>query len=121
MATVDIDVVKLVRGVYTYTWTPLANGDDGGPIDPNKGAQIFADKTVHVYGNFGTGGTLVVQGSNDGTQWVTLNDHVGTAISLTALGLVAIAENPAYIRPFISAGTGVSLTCIISARGIFIR
>ena len=37
----------------------------------------WADRTIHVYGTFGVGGTVVLEGSNDGTNYVTLTDSNG--------------------------------------------
>lgn len=84
------------------TWEGFAtNGDVGSPF----GAPAYSDKTVHVKGNFGTGGTIVVEGSNDGVTYKTLTDPQGNALSFTAEGIELISESPLYIRPRLSAGT----------------
>ena len=64
----------------------------------------YNDRTVSVTGTFG--GTVSIQGSNDGTNWFTLTDNSGLALEFTAAGMKLIAEAPLYIRP--SAGSGVS-------------
>lgn len=84
----------------------------------------MAEKSVHVKGTFGAGGTVKLQGTNDGATTATfpaatvnqLNKPDGTNLSLTAEGLLQILENPAWIRPVISAGTGVSVTVLIVAK-----
>lgn len=103
----------LGRGLHQSKWTGLLNGDDGA-------AQLngsLPDKTVHVKGTFGTGGTIIIEGSNDGSTWKTLTDPQGTALSFTAEGMEAVQESPAYMRPRVTAGDGTTdLTCILIER-----
>ncbi len=76
------------------------------------------DRSVSVSGTFGVGGTLVIQGSNDGVNWYTLSDLQGSALSFTAAGLKGVAESPVWIRPFISGGDGTtSLDVYYVAKG----
>lgn len=96
-----------------YTWSGLLNTDDGAPVQ----MPDFADRTVQIQGATGTGGTVVIEGSVDGTNYVTLTDPQGNALSFTAVGRIeAIAEAVAYIRPRVTAGDGstsfvVSMLC----------
>lgn len=96
-------------------WETLTETNADGSLLKTPGRS---DKSVHVVGNFGIGGTCVIQGSNDGTNWVTLTDPQGNALSFTSTGLEMIAENPLYIRPFISAGTGVDLDVYLVAKRV---
>lgn len=87
------------------SWAALANGDDGTPY-PNVS---HADRNVSVKGTFGAGGTVVIEGSNDGgTTYNTLKDQAGAAISLTAQGEVQIRDLPGLIRPRVTAGDGTT-------------
>jgi hypothetical protein len=97
----------------TMTWTPLTetNADGTPAVDIGSGDRCF-----QATGTFGAGGTILLQGSLDGTNWYGLKDPAGAAISLTAAGLRQVLENPRYVRPFISAGTGVSITAILFTR-----
>ena len=90
--------------VHYAAWTPLANGDSGTPY----GMSGFADRTVQIGGTFGTGGTVVVEGTNDGTNYATLNDPQGVAISKTSAALVGVAQITKFIRPRVSAGDGTT-------------
>ena len=108
MATISIASTKLHRGSHQWLWETLTNGDVGGPLDTNQGSVSFADKTIHVVGTFGSNGTVVIEGSNDGTNWLTLNDPTGVALSFTATGLKTILENPKEIRPNVTAGDGTT-------------
>lgn len=85
-------------------WEALANGDTGAPID----YTAFPDRSVQIVGTFGVGGSVTIEGSNDGTNFVALTDPQGNAITKTAAGLEAIAELPRYIRPNVTAGDGTT-------------
>ena len=103
------------KGVTAYQWV-LVNGDDGLPLEVSS----FADKTVQVKGTFGSGGTIVIEGSNDaasGAIYATLNDPQGNALSITAAKIETILENPRILRPRVTAGDGdTSLTITVLVR-----
>jgi hypothetical protein len=101
-------------GAYTkLQWASLDQDDSGAP------AQIpeFANKTVQVLGTFGVGGSVTLQGSNDGgTTWFTLTDPQGNPLTFTAAGGEYVAETPEKIRPLVTAGDGTTdLTVIVVA------
>jgi hypothetical protein len=97
------------------TWSGLLNGDNGNAIEHAE----FADHTVQVLGTFGTGGTVSLQGSNDNANWVILSTFAGDPITFTAAGMAAVAENPRYVRPIVSAGDGsTDLTVILFGKRI---
>lgn len=94
--------------IIRYTWTMVTNGDTGAPM---PFAQ-WADKSVQFEGTFG-GGTIVWEGSNDGTNYQTLTDAQATAISKTAAGLEQVVEITLLARPRVSVGvTSVVVTCL---------
>lgn len=96
------------------TWSGLLNGDDGAALE--YGA--FTDRSIQFVGTFGTGGTIVLEGSNDGTNWVSLTDPQGNAISKTSASIEAISEATRYVRPRVTAGDGTtSLTALLFLRG----
>ena len=122
MATRAITTGKSGPGTYKATWTGLLNTDDGAPWSEDGGSSSFADKVAHVTGTFGVGGTVVIEGSNDGVNWAVLNDPTGVAIALNATSpLSGILENPLNIRPRVSAGDGTTnLTVVINGRTIIV-
>jgi hypothetical protein len=73
----------------------------------------YADRSVQVQGTFG-GATITIQGSNDGTNWHTLNDFEGDALSFTSAGLRMIAEPTAYIKPVTAGGSSSSVVITIA-------
>lgn len=100
--------------VMVVTWTPLTTTNQTG-----SALQLprNADKTVTITGTWGVGGSVTLQGSNDGTTWLSLTDPQGNAITKTADGIEAITENPLYIRPNCTAGDGTtSIKVIVAAR-----
>jgi hypothetical protein len=85
---------------HVISWTPLANGDSGEPVEM-PGSHV---RSVQIVGTFGTGGTIVFEGSNDGVNYVTLTDPQGNAISKTAAGIEQVQEATRFIRPRVTAG-----------------
>jgi hypothetical protein len=97
----------------TVQWTPLLNGDSGAPFQ----MPGFADRSVQIRGTFGVGGTVLVEGSNDGVNYATLNDAQGAALSKTSAALSQISQTTKLIRPRVSAGDGTtSITVTLLAR-----
>ncbi len=87
---------------HVVAWGTLGNGVSGTPL------QMIgsADRSVQVEGTFGAGGTVLIEGSNDGVNYRTLHDPGGTALSITSAGIVAVLEISAFVRPRVSAGDG---------------
>jgi len=112
-------------GMTILTWV-LANGDSGQPFE----SGLMTDVTAQVYGTFGTGGSLSMQGSNDprvvtdyaaGTstaQWFPIEDNLGNAWTKTAAGGDIVLQSPRFLRPICTAGDGTTaLTLILKAVG----
>lgn len=118
MATKPVTVTYAPNGAANgalVQWLLLTQTglDDGAPFE----GVDFADRTVQFDGTFGVGGSITLEGSNDGTNWFTLTDPQGNAITKTAAGLEVIEEGPRYIRPRVTAGDGTtSLNCRLWAR-----
>lgn len=88
-----------------YLWEDLNSTDDVGQAVP---LSRRSDRTIQVTGTPG-GATLVIEGSLDGTNYVTLSDLQGSALSFddTALGssqLEGVSELVTFIRPRITSG-----------------
>ena len=123
-------VTKVLAGyasdeVRIIEWGPLTTTDlDGAWID----LPLHRDISIHVYGTFGAGATVTIQGSNEvvasPTAPVTLNgaDQVGAApfplTYLTAGGnaIRQVLDAPVKVRPLLSGGDGTtSLTVALKA------
>jgi len=76
-------------------------------------------KSFQVEGTFGSA-TVICQGSNDGTNYETLHDLNGNAVSFTAAGLKSVEEVVRYVRPSASGGSGsqsVTVSMLMVKRG----
>ena len=91
------------------TWTGLANGDTGEALI----SFDHADMSAQLQGTFGTGGSVTLQGSNDGTNWYALTDPQGNAITKTAAGLEQVTEITKYVRPSVTAGDGTTALAVV--------
>lgn len=112
MATIPVSAVAIAKRTWKFVWAGLANGDVGAGIS----SSILADKTVQVNGTFGAGGTVSIQGSNNGgTTWGTVHDPGGTALTLTDGTLKTCLENPDMIRPSAVGDGSTSLTVTVIA------
>src|SRR5574343_264614 len=119
MATVKLQSENK-GNVQHVKWEGLTTGDYGQPWElPNH-----ADKTLSILGNFGSGATVTMQGSNvwvpdltSDTDWHTLTDTTETDIAATSKLGAQILQNYRWIRPKVTSGTSPSLNVLIcSAR-----
>ena len=85
-------------------WGNLVNGDEGDPFILSQ----YADRSVQIVGTFGTGGTVVLQGSNDGVAYTTLTDNQGNPLSFNTPKLVQIMEIVVGIKPVVIGGDGTT-------------
>ena len=104
----SVAFTRLISGVGDsdqVTWS-LGAGDTGKPYMMAN----YPDRTVHITGTFGS---VTLRGSNKAapddatsTDWFNLTDVQGSAITLTAAGGEVIAENPLWISPIATGGSG---------------
>ena len=113
--TAVVHVADEDMSVKRVKWLLMANGDSGASI--KFGA--WQDRTVQITGTFGTGGSVTIQGSNEGgTTWATLTDPLGNALTFTAAGMKQITELTYEIRPTVTAGdVTTSLNVWLAMRG----
>lgn len=100
-------VVTTEDQTETVVWTGLLNTDDGQAFQ----AFSFRDQSIQFSGTFGVGGSISLEGSNNGTTWFVLTDLQGSAITKTSASLEGVAEAVKFVRPRVTAGDGsTSLT-----------
>jgi hypothetical protein len=97
--------------VWVASWA-LGNADQGLQVSMSGAA----DRSVQIAGTFGAA-TVIVEGSNDGTNWTQLSDTGGTAISKTATFLGQIMQLTRYIRCSSSGGTGTAIVVTLLMKG----
>lgn len=107
-----VEVPTLYGKSSIVTWSPLATGDTGEPL---QGVGL-SDRSVQFTGTFG-GATVVLEGSNDGINYVTLTDPAGVALSFTSAGLKQLLQITRYMRPSVSGGAAVAIICNLLAVG----
>lgn len=100
------------RGIIV-TWANMGDDDTGAPFRQS----FYSDKSVQIVAAAFGSATLVIQGSNDGNNYVTLTDPQGSPLSFTSAGLKAVSELTEYIRPATSGGTSTDVTVVMMARG----
>jgi hypothetical protein len=100
-------------------WTGLDEDDTGDWIK----VPAHTDMTVHVYGTFGSGGSLSIQGSNElgaPTAPIIINDSrgEGNPMTFTSADIRQVLEAPYQIRPIVTAGEAAvtSLTVAVTFR-----
>ncbi len=107
MAVIPAEVSILnLGGVKLVTWADMQDGDTGEPVQISP----FPDRTVQATGD----GTVTVAGSNDGTNFGAVADPSGDPIALvgTTHDIAMIRENPLFVQPTCSGGTGTTVTLI---------
>lgn len=107
--------IQIVSGGFAKvkTWGGLTNGQTGEAIEEN----LWADRSIQVTGVFGAGGSLTVQGSNDGTNWSTLTDPQGNDLIFTTSKIETVIEICRYIRPVVTGDGSTNLTATLFMRG----
>jgi hypothetical protein len=106
-ATIDRDSVP---GAVLATWTGMTTGDVGAGVP----IAYAADLTGQNAGTIG-GSTTTWEGSNDNISWHPLTRRsVGGNMAFTVASVHTANENPAWIRPAVTGGTGVTVKCVLA-------
>jgi hypothetical protein len=113
---VTLPLLTDLDGVRVRRWSDMALNDDGQPIILTR----FNDRTIHVSGTFGSGGLVVMEGSNDGVEYLAMRDVFNNVISASTAKLITLTEVPVYVRPRVTGGDGTtSITLTVAAVGKF--
>lgn len=92
----ESDTAKLV----TWTGLKFTTADSGDPVQ----WVDCADRCVQVLGTFGVGGSLTIEGSNNGVDFLALSDPQGNPLTFTSSRIEQVLELPRYVRPRVTAG-----------------
>jgi hypothetical protein len=113
MATIQALWTTPVGGVSRAVFTPMTFSGTDVTADVLF-APEFSSKEVQVFGTFGAGGSVTVEGSLDGgTTWATLADVQGNALTFTAARLEKIQETTARLRARVTAGDGTTSLTVV--------
>src|SRR3990167_4946041 len=108
MATIAPTVTPVSENTYEFLYETLTTTNDRGAPIPER-FMDYADRSVQVFGTFGAGGNLRIEGSNDdGTTYAVLSDPQGNALNISAAKVESITEVTRLTRPFVSAGDGTT-------------
>lgn len=114
MATINGVDSQYAMSHRLRTWSALTTTNaDGNPI--NFASNGMGGVTFQVTGTWGAGGALVIEGSNDGTNYFTLTDQANAALTLSANALKTVRDTPLYIRPRVTAGDGTTNLVVVAA------
>lgn len=103
-----IQVALLSPDFPTWSNIPETTVGSGWQMRPDYRTAFFT-----ATGTFGSGGSVQLEGSNDGVNWFKLSPAALTAAgSFAALG---VTEVPKYIRPNVTAGDGTTSITVIGA------
>ena len=86
------------------TWNGMVVADTGLPFILSQ----YADRSVQSSGVFGSGGSVLVEGTNDSSVYAPLSDPQGNTLSMTTPKIETISEIVVAIRPRVSAGDGTT-------------
>lgn len=114
MATIIPTTIEDQVRAAAYRWTDYSTADTSTPIKVQNMQGLAG--SVQVTGTFGSA-TITLQASNDGTNFVTLKDSAGTAISFTAAGMAEFSTAALYLKPTSSGGTADNVTVTVILRG----
>ncbi len=96
-----------------HSYLAMATGDTTSPITLVN-AQV--EISVALSGTIG-GSTVTVKGTLDGTNWFTLDDAFGVAMSYTAIGILKpVGPSVVALRCEVAGGAGVSVNVYILVR-----
>jgi hypothetical protein len=93
-------------GGYNYTWTPITQADSGNAI---LLPAHFQDMSIQAFGTFG-GGTVELQGSMDGVNFIKIQDWANADIQMTTTKIFRMNNLPKFVKPVATAGAGMSVT-----------
>lgn len=108
MATIvhTTDALSALADGFSVTWAAITNGSQG---DAAGGPYVTA--SFQATGTFGAGGSIRMEGSNDGTNWFALSPTALTAAGIFAA--LGAAEHPRFIRPNVTAGDGTTAITVV--------
>lgn len=103
------------HAAHVITWAGMRVGDDGKPQEMTD----YADRSVQVFGTYGVGGAVRLEGSNDGAHWAVLSDPQGNELLLGEDSVRMVAEITRYVRPVIPSGdAATALTVALLVREV---
>jgi len=101
-------VVEVQGQAATVTWAGLTNGATGAA----QPYLAWTQASFQVSGTFGSGGSIKLQGSNDGSNWFDLSPTPLTSAGF--FGGLGANEKPLYVRPNVTAGDATTSLTVVA-------
>lgn len=108
MAIINPVIEQINERGMRATWPNMANGDVGAPISWTN----YMDRSVQVEGNFGAGGSVAIEGSNNATNFRGVSDLRGTALAINNARIEQLEDCVFQLRPNVTAGDGTTLLTV---------
>ena len=103
---------------FLTQWLNIPNGNTGTYFQITDSVAGASDRSIQFTGTWGAGGSVQLEGSNDGVNWFVLHDPFGNSLIFTANGFAAVTELPHNIRPNVTAGDGsTAINAYLFGRG----
>lgn len=116
MATINVVSSINMAGNWDAQWDDITENDTGKAVEVPAGIQRLV---IQVNGDLTTSGAITMQGSNDGTNFGTLQDPEGDNIVISTANVMWRLDHiPRYIRPTASAGTAVAMDVYVHGQVI---
>lgn len=96
-------------GNWTYSWLGITESDEGNMILIPAHVE---ELSFQVTGTFG-GGTFQLQGSNDGVNFIVLQDWSGTDIASTTAKVWRVGNSARFVKPKATAGSSSSVVATL--------
>jgi len=96
-------------GSVNQSWAGLLNGDSGNPAAVLTRGIGY---TIQATGTFGAGGSVALHGSNDGVNYLAMDDAGGTTIAMTTTKIWRMANMPKFVKPVVTAGDGTTVLAV---------
>lgn len=94
---------------WSYTWAGITEADEGNPIKIPAYVEEF---TFQVVGTFG-GGTFQLQGSNDGVNYIVLQDWANADVGATTTKVFRVSNLPNFVKPKATAGAAANVSAAL--------
>ena len=114
MATITPAVTRIGPNTRRVVWATMSTGDT---ITQHNADARAVDGTIQAVGTFGGSCAIGLTGSLDGTNFGTMDDASGSALTAkTVAFLEGIRDSATSFQPTIASGTADSVTVTIEYR-----
>ncbi len=99
--------------VSMFAWEHLRKLENGERLD----ASAYATIGLQIEGEFG-GGTVDIEGSNDGVHWHAMIDTQDNHMKFSYPGMADVGQTSRYLRPVVAGGDETTdVTVLALCRG----